>query len=194
MKNWAKLAGITLLLACACQDATCAASRQHAQQRFTAAEDQQLRALAAHLPWAIIAQVQGRTTRVWETIAAQIPGKTARQCRLRWQRLHNAVQVPWTPEEDATLIAQRQRTGSSWDGIASYLPGRTADNVRYRWTNYLAQASEQQQVAPQVGPPLQPTLDPFPLPRKKLREELLVFHKYLQFHPPCPQHFHTRRP
>jgi hypothetical protein len=41
---------------------------------------------------------------------------------------------------------------------------------------------------------IEATLDPFPLPRKKLREELLVFHKYLQFHPPCPQHFHTRRP
>ena len=71
----------------------------------------------------------------WNTIAKQMPGFNARQCRDRWHNYlspKNSFQ-PWTLEEDLKIIQKVQEHGTRWSLISSYLPGRSDNLVKNRW-------------------------------------------------------------
>lgn len=96
----------------------------------------------------------------WEELSKMIPGRSAKQCRERWQfRLHPDVnKSPFEPWEDELIIFERNHNGSNWSYIASKLPGRTSCAVKNRWYTVLRsrrpdQSSRRAKVCPiQVTP------------------------------------------
>ena len=78
----------------------------------------------------------------WDTIAKQIPGRTARQCRERWTTyLSPAVnRTPWTPEEDGLLFDLLKAHGKKWGVIVGFFKNRTQNNVKNRWNTVVRKA------------------------------------------------------
>ncbi|OHT03065.1 Myb-like DNA-binding domain containing protein [Tritrichomonas foetus] len=71
----------------------------------------------------------------WNSIAAQLQCRTAKQCRERW---HNHLDPtiskgPWTAIEDKILALKHRELGNRWADIAKFLPGRTDTLVKNRW-------------------------------------------------------------
>jgi hypothetical protein len=92
--------------------------------KFTADEDRKLRVL-----------VGASAAPDWTAIARELPNRTPRQCRERWQH-YLAPQVsvaPWTPAEDALLATLQSVRRSDWAGIASVMLGQTNNAVKNRW-------------------------------------------------------------
>lgn len=74
----------------------------------------------------------------WGEVAAQIPGRTSKQCRERWHN-HldpNIVRGAYSPEEDRIILEAQARLGNRWSVIAAMLPGRTEDAVKIRWKSH----------------------------------------------------------
>lgn len=75
----------------------------------------------------------------WKDVAAQIPGKTTRQCRERYQTylapgINNA---PWSREEDDLLIMKHREFGSKWSLIARFFNGRSANALKNRYNVHI---------------------------------------------------------
>ena len=71
----------------------------------------------------------------WSTIAANIAGRSGKQCRERYY-MHLVPGVKkdaWTEEEDAIIAASVAELGTKWVQIASRLPGRTDLGVKNRY-------------------------------------------------------------
>ncbi|KAK8871049.1 hypothetical protein M9Y10_008962 [Tritrichomonas musculus] len=76
----------------------------------------------------------------WNEIAKNIPSKSGRQCRERFQNYlsPNLSKEPWTKEEDELIISLYKEFGSSWSLIADYFGGkRTNNNIKNRWNTHL---------------------------------------------------------
>jgi hypothetical protein len=75
----------------------------------------------------------------WDFIAAVIPGRSALQCRERWNfRIGPGLnKMPFEQWEDALIIRERERYGNHWTLISSHLPGRTSCAVKNRWYSVL---------------------------------------------------------
>jgi hypothetical protein len=63
----------------------------------------------------------------WDKIADAVPGRTNKQCRVRWHNhLDPAIKkTPWTEEEDKILDEAQAEYGNKWALVAKLLPGRT---------------------------------------------------------------------
>lgn len=98
------------------------------RKRFSAEEDAILKKL-----------VQEEGLKDWEEISAQLPGRTSRQCRDRYNNYlyKEIIRRPWTPEEDQIIIEKNKIYGNSWSKIAQFLVGRSGNNVKNRWHKYL---------------------------------------------------------
>ena len=75
----------------------------------------------------------------WKEIAQKIPGRTARQCRDRYNNsLKNKIEKkPWTIEEAETIIKKFFEVGPKWVTISAFLDGRSGNNVKNRWHKYI---------------------------------------------------------
>ena len=77
----------------------------------------------------------------WVEIAEQIPGRTNRQCRMKWSMSlgPDIKKGVWTDEEDELLIdlVNSYNGHPKWTEIAEQIPGRTNKQCRERWTNSL---------------------------------------------------------
>lgn len=96
---------------------------------FVAAEDAKL----IHL-------VGGEQFPNWSEIGQQMPGRTTRQCRERYQHYlaPGIAQTPWTQEEDDLIVELWKAHGPNWALIAGCLEGRRTNNyVKNRWYNHL---------------------------------------------------------
>jgi hypothetical protein len=84
--------------------------------KFSADEDAKLMVLA------------GESTQPdWFAVALQLPGRSARQCKDRWQKYLNPdiKRCAWTPSEDLILRDRYDELGPKWARIAAFLPNRT---------------------------------------------------------------------
>lgn len=75
----------------------------------------------------------------WKEVAAQIPGKTTRQCRERYQTylapgINNS---PWTRDEDELLIHKYREFGSKWSLIAQFFNGRSPNALKNRYNVHI---------------------------------------------------------
>jgi hypothetical protein len=76
----------------------------------------------------------------WAAISSLVPGRTAKQCRVRWHNvLHNSNDQSagrwglWTEHEDINLRHAVQMHGEDWFAIAALVPGRTTSQCHSRW-------------------------------------------------------------
>jgi hypothetical protein len=68
----------------------------------------------------------------WTTVAEQLPGRSARQCREHW-RLYLAPDVKndaWSLEDEQRQLKRYFTFGPRWTMIAKGFPERTANNVK----------------------------------------------------------------
>jgi hypothetical protein len=92
--------------------------------KFTAAED-------THL----LAVISQGTLNDWTEVAKEMPGRTARQCRERWNNYVNPeiTTVPWTEEEELLLARKHSELGSRWGAILHWFPGRSKNQLKNHW-------------------------------------------------------------
>ncbi|KAH0794869.1 Myb-like DNA-binding domain containing protein [Histomonas meleagridis] len=100
----------------------------------------------------------------WTEIATKLPGRTARQCRDRYNNtLKNQVEKkPWTKEEDELIITKFLEIGPKWVKISSFLKGRSGNNIKNRWHKYInrdkkyvlpAHLATEKKIQPRTKPP-----------------------------------------
>jgi hypothetical protein len=104
-------------------------SRASSRRKFTPEEDALLRSIVDELG-----------TESWGEISHRMPGRTARQCRDRYNNylLDTLVANPWSPEEDAIVCRQYRELGPHWVQIAMLLNGRSGNHVKNRWHKHLS--------------------------------------------------------
>jgi hypothetical protein len=91
---------------------------------FIPEEDSRLEALVGEL---------GATS--WPKVAVAMPGRTARQCRDRWSSyLSSDAKAPWTPEEEALLLAKMGEFGRQWVRFSKAFVNRSDLTVKRGWT------------------------------------------------------------
>lgn len=75
----------------------------------------------------------------WREIALYLPGRTACQCRDRYnQYLFKEVSnKPWTHEEDEIIGEKYKIYGPKWVKISEFLPDRSGNNIKNRWNSAL---------------------------------------------------------
>ncbi|OHT12834.1 Myb-like DNA-binding domain containing protein [Tritrichomonas foetus] len=99
------------------------------RKKFTPEEDEILRDLVGKMG-----------PKKWDEIALQIPGRSGRQCRDRY----NNYLVPgffngqWSPEEDRLLSERVREIGSQWSKIATFFVNRSANALKNRWNYFVS--------------------------------------------------------
>jgi hypothetical protein len=93
-------------------------------QKFTADEDEQLRAA-----------VERYGDLNWKIIARLVVNRSPRQCKERWTNyLQPAISVRvWSQAEDALLVEKYTEVGSKWMRIAKFFDSRTDAQVKNRF-------------------------------------------------------------
>jgi hypothetical protein len=100
----------------------------------------------------------------WSLVASQMPGRTARQCRERWNNYVNPTleNVPWTPEEDLLLDAKFELHGTKWQVISTFFPSRSRNDIIHHWLQRqrkLARANPSKPKLPEMPVPTAPSVD-----------------------------------
>lgn len=120
------------------------------RKRFSPEEDKKLKIL-----------VETYDKGHWNEVARQMPGRTARQCRDRYNNYlyKELTNNPWTEEEDQKILTLHKKIGPKWTDIAQSLAGRSGNNVKNRWYKYLVKRLHGHKTKPKPEATKQP-LDP----------------------------------
>lgn len=89
--------------------------------KFTASEDQRLREV-----------VHAVGTSDWKLVSLHMSGRTARQCRDRWNNYlcPDIRRSQWTEDEEELLIRKMREIGGRWSILAHLFPGRSGIAIR----------------------------------------------------------------
>jgi hypothetical protein len=71
----------------------------------------------------------------WCEVARELPGRSARQCRERWNNYVNPMinHGAWTKAEDELLIKKCKELGSKWEVIVKSFPYRSKNQIKNHW-------------------------------------------------------------
>lgn len=110
------------------------------RRKFSPEEDEKLKEL-----------VEKMGSKKWELIAKEMPGRTGRQCRDRYQNylIPGFFNGQWSKEEDDLLQRKYMEYGSQWSKMKVFFSNRSANALKNRWNyfvsrNLCSQPSEQQ--------------------------------------------------
>lgn len=111
------------------------------KRKFTADEDK-----------IIVDLVAANGEKSWKLISSKLANRTSRQCRERWRNYLSpfSQNLPWTEEEDKTLLNLHSDLGSQWANIAKHFTKRTDVNVKNRWV--LLQRKRHRATTKQIKP------------------------------------------
>jgi len=75
----------------------------------------------------------------WGEVAKHIPGRTARQCRDRWNYYlsPDLVAHQWTAEDDQLLSEKIKQLGTQWAKILQFFPGISYNSLKNRYYSTL---------------------------------------------------------
>jgi myb proto-oncogene protein len=85
----------------------------------------------------IILHCMKNGTNKWCDVAARINGRSAKQCRERWNSILNpdTYRGKWSETEVEMLIVVQARVGNKWSAISKsgMLAGRSANSIKNKW-------------------------------------------------------------
>jgi myb proto-oncogene protein len=88
----------------------------------------------------------------WAAIAAQVPGRTKKQCHTRWNEAFQPSidqmtrrTGKWEEDEDIKLkdAVRKHGAGNNWGAISGLVPGRRKVQSKNRWHSFLAPSMDQ---------------------------------------------------
>ena len=76
----------------------------------------------------------------WEQIAKEMPGRTGRQCRDRYQNylIPGFFNGQWSKTEDDLLLKLYVQHGSQWSKMAQFFKNRSANALKNRWNYFVS--------------------------------------------------------
>lgn len=99
------------------------------RKKFSPEEDEELKKL-----------VEKMGSKKWEQIAKEMPGRTGRQCRDRYQNylIPGFFNGQWSKEEDDLLMIKYHEFGSQWSKMAQFFNQRSANALKNRWNYFVS--------------------------------------------------------